>query len=468
MTRVSPPVPAGSAAAVDDLTAVLPRGRVLTDPDILESYRMDRAPDLPAGTPAAVIRARSTSEVQTVMRTASRRSVPVVPRGAGAGLHGGANAIDGGLILSLEHMRSVVDLDPVDRLCVVEPGIMNLALKHQLAEDGFWYPPDPASMAFCSIGGNIATNAGGLCCVKYGVTRDWVASLEVVMADGTLISTGARTIKSVAGYDLTSLLVGSEGTLGVVTQATLRICPRPPAASTLVAFFDDIADAGRAVGAVCQGAVPSLLEIMDKATIGAVEAWQRMDLDTDAAALLLIQTDLDFPARADHIAAIEKACETHGASYVARTDEPDEGEALLQARRMALPAIEQRGVALLEDVGVTRSRVPELISRTEAVARRRGVDIYSYGHAGDGNMHPTLCWSANDADEKGRAMAAFDDILDAALDLGGTITGEHGVGVLKDSWLEREVGGASIQIQQRIKDALDPDGILNPGKMALR
>ncbi len=453
--------------AVDDLARALPKGRVLTDPDVLQSYRTDRAPGLPSGTPAAVIRARTTSEVQAVMRTAHARSVPVVPRGAGAGLHGGANAIQDGIVLSLEHMRSVVDIDPIDRLCTVEPGIMNLALKHQLAEDGLWYPPDPASMAFCSIGGNIATNAGGLCCVKYGVTRDWVAGLEVVLADGRVLNTGAKTIKSVAGYDLTSLFVGSEGTLGVVTRAILRICPLPPEASTLVAFFPSLVDAGQAVADICAGEPPALLEIMDRATISAVNDWQRMDLDTDAAALLLIQSDLAFPARTDHIAFMEKACADRGASYVARTDDPAEGEALLQARRMALPAIEQRGVALLEDVGVPRSKVPDLITRTEQIAVDRGVDIYSYGHAGDGNMHPTLRWDHGDADGHARAMLAFDDILAAGLALGGTITGEHGVGLLKDSWLEREVGATSMDVQRSLKQALDPEGIMNPGKMAL-
>ena len=454
--------------AVAELIRELPAGRVLTDPDVLETYRFDRAPGLRAGHPAAVVRARSTSEVQRTITTAARAGVPVVPRGAGAGLHGGANATDHGIVLSLEQMTAVLDVDPVDRLCTVEPGILNLDLKTQLAADGLWYPPDPASMAFCSIGGNVATNAGGLCCVKYGVTRDWVAGLEVVLADGTLLRTGASTIKSVAGYDLTSLLVGSEGTLGVVTEVLLRICPQPPPASTLVAFFADLGDAGRAVGTMCAGEPPALCEIMDAATIGAVNDYQRMDLDPDAAALVLVQTDLDGAARADHVAAIEAACAAEGATYVARTDDPDEGEALLQARRMALPAIEQRGVALLEDVGVPRSRVPALIAATEGIAERHDVDIYSYGHAGDGNMHPTLRWDRDDAEERQRAMAAFDDILSAALDLGGTTTGEHGVGLLKEDWLEREVGAASMAVQQRIKDALDPRNVLNPGKMALR
>jgi glycolate oxidase len=461
------PGAAAAAAALDRIRRDLPDGRVLTDPDVLASYRTDRAPDLPAGTPAAVVRARSTSEVQAVMRAAHAERVPVVPRGAGAGLHGGANAVDDGIVLALEQMDRILDVDPVDRLCTVEPGIYNLALKQQLGEQGLWYPPDPASMAFCSIGGNIATNAGGLCCVKYGVTRDWVAALEVVTADGTLVHTGARTIKSVAGYDLTSLFVGSEGTLGIVTQATLRICPKPPVASTLVAFFGDTADAGTAVADICAGEPPALLEIMDAATIAAVDDWQRMDLDRDAAALLLIQSDLPFPSRTDHIAAIEAVCESRGASYVARTDDPDEGEMLLQARRLAFPAVERLGTALLEDVGVHRSRVPALITATGEIAERRGVRIYSYGHAGDGNMHPTLLWDPADADEKARAMQAFDDILEAALDLGGTTTGEHGVGLLKDAWLEREVGTASLDLQRAIKDALDPAGILNPGKMAL-
>jgi glycolate oxidase len=462
------PTPAAAAAdAVAELSRVLATGRVITDPDILAGYRNDRAPDLPGGMPAAVVRAQTTADVQAVMRTAHARGVPVVPRGAGAGLHGGSNAVDDGIVLSMEQMRSILDVDADDRLCVVEPGIMNLALKHQLADHGLWYPPDPASMAFCSIGGNVATNAGGLCCVKYGVTRDWVAGLEVVMADGTVVDTGARTIKSVAGYDLTSLFVGSEGTLGVVTKATLRIRPLPPQASTLVAFFDSLADAGTAVADICAGEPPALLEIMDAATIRAVDDYQRMDLDTDAAALLLIQSDSQLHARSAHVAAIEEVCARHGARYVARTDDPAEGEALLQARRMALPAVERLGVALLEDVGVPRSKVPALIAATERIAEDRGVDIYSYGHAGDGNMHPTLRWDHGDDEGKRRAMLAFDDILGTALDLGGTTTGEHGVGLLKDEWLEREVGAASIAVQRSIKAALDPTGILNPGKMAL-
>ena len=461
------PVPEHVAAALDELTRALPAGRLLTDPDVLSSYRTDRAPDLRAGTPAAVVRARSTGEVQQVMRAATRHRVPVVPRGAGAGLHGGSNAVDDGIVLSMEAMTSILDVDPADRLCEVEPGIMNLALKEELAVDGLWYAPDPASMAFCSIGGNVATNAGGLCCLKYGVTRDWVAGLEVVLADGRVIETGSRTIKSVAGYDLTSLIVGSEGTLGVVTRARLRIRPLPPPASTLVAFFGDLGDAGRAVVEICEGEPPALLEIMDASTIRAVEEWQRMDLDTDAAALLLTRSDVAVD-RSGHVAAMEEICTRHGATFVARTDDPDEGEAFLQARRLALPAVERHGVALLEDVGVPRSQVPALLASTSRIAEHRGTEIYSYGHAGDGNMHPTLRWDHDDADGKARAMQAFDDILEAALALGGTVTGEHGVGLLKEQWLPREIGADAMDVQQAIKDALDPAGILNPGKMALR
>ena len=463
-----PPTAARTADALAALRRELPAGRLVEDPDLLVGYRTDRAPDLPWGDPAVAVRARSTSDVQTVMRIASRHGVPVVPRGAGAGLSGGSNAIEGCIVLSMEAMTSVLDVDVADRLCDVEPGIFNLDLKHALREHGLWYPPDPASMAYCSIGGNVATNAGGLCCVKYGVTRDWVAGLEVVLPDGKVITTGARTIKSVAGYDLTGLFVGSEGTLGVVTRATLRVRPLPPPASTLVAFFPDLGSAGEAVAEICRGEPPALLEIMDQATIRAVDDWQRMDLDRDAAALLLIQSDVaPDAARREHIAAIEAACARSGGTYVARTDDPDEGEMLLQARRLALPAVEQLGVALLEDVGVPRSRVPALIAATETIAAQREVDIFSYGHAGDGNMHPTLRWDRDDAEGRARAMAAFDDILAAALDLGGTVTGEHGVGLLKDAWLPREVSADNLELQRQIKRAVDPAGILNPGKMAL-
>lgn len=462
------PVASGLVGTLDELRRSLPADRLVTDEDVRASYRYDRAPDLDGEVPALVVRARTTSDVQTVMRTATRHRVPVVPRGAGAGLAGGSNGIADGITLSLEAMTAVRDVDLADRLCVVEPGIYNADLKEAVASEDLWYPPDPASMAFCSIGGNVATNAGGLCCVKYGVTRDWVAGLEVVLADGRAIRTGARTIKSVAGYDLTSLFVGSEGTLGVVTEATLRLRPLPPPASTLVAYFDDVRDAGEATVEICRDEPPALLEIMDAATIRAVEAWQRMDLDTDAAALLLIQSDVAGARnRSEHIAAVETACGRAGATYVARTDDPQEGEALLQARRLALPAVEQRGSALLEDVGVPRSRVPELITEIERIAVRRGADISTFGHAGDGNMHPTLCWDPTDADDHARAVAAFADVLTAGLALGGTITGEHGIGLMKADWLEREVGADSLDVQRDLKRALDPHGLLNPRKMGL-
>ena len=461
--------PTATAALLDELRRTVPADRLLEDPDVLRSYRTDRAPGLPAGDPAVVVRARTATDVELVLRAASRHRVPVVPRGAGAGLAGGSNAIEGGVVLSLEAMTRVLDVDEADRLCVVEPGILNLDLKREVARHGLWYPPDPASMAFCSIGGNIATNAGGLCCVKYGVTRDWVAGLHVVLPDGTSVRTGARTVKSVAGYDLTSLLVGSEGTLGVVVEATLRLCPLPPPASTLVAFFDDLDRAGDAVLEVVRAEAPALCEIMDAPTIAAVDDWLHMDLDRDAAALLLLQSDVGpDAARSAHVAAMEDACARAGATYVARTDDPEEGEALLQARRVAYTAVERLGVALLEDVGVPLSKVPDLIAATTRIADDRGADIFTYGHAGDGNMHPTLRWDHGDADGEARAMAAFADVLDAALVLGGTVTGEHGIGLLKEHWLEREVGRASVDLQQRLKDAVDPLGILNPGKMALR
>jgi glycolate oxidase len=301
--------------------------------------------------------------------------------------------------------------------------------------------------------------------VKYGVTRDHVLGLEVVLADGTVLETGRRTIKGVAGLDLTSLFVGSEGTLGIVTRARLRLRPVPPPASTLVAFFGTLGAAGRAVVDLVRGGTDlSLLEILDRTTIEAVEGWRRMDLDTEAAALLLVQVDAPAPAGASVIQRAAATCEAAGATDTALTDDPVEGEALLEARRLAYPALERLGATLLDDVAVPRSRIPDLIDGIEAIAGRRGVTIGTFGHAGDGNLHPTVVVPHGDEEARVRGLAAFGDVVRTALDLGGTITGEHGVGALKRDWLEREVGTECLRIQRAVKATLDPAGLLNPGR----
>ena len=346
-------------------------------------------------------------------------------------------------------------------LAVVQPGVINSDLKTAVAEHGLAYPPDPSSFEFCSIGGNVATNSGGLCCVRYGVTRDYVLGLEVVLADGTVLRTGRRTVKGVAGYDLTALLVGSEGTLGVVTEVTVRLRPAPPPAATLVAFFTSTEAAGTAIVAIRQVMLPSMLELMDRRTVTAVEEWKHMGLDTTAAAMVVAQADAGAAAGVDQMAEI---CTRLGASSVVRSTSELEATMLVQARRLAIPAIEQRGTWLLDDVGVPCARIPELLRRVEEIGVTRRTDIYSFGHAGDGNMHPTMVFDGRDPEATARAEAALDDIVVAALDLGGTVTGEHGVGTLKRRHLARELGAENLALQRRIKATFDPDGILNPGK----
>ncbi|NVB40492.1 FAD-binding protein [Pseudenhygromyxa sp. WMMC2535] len=445
------------------LEAALPSGRVVADPDILESHRYDHASLVDAGVPAVLVRARSTAEVQAVMRVAHEHRVPVVPRGAGSGLAGGANAIDGCIVLSLAAMNRILAVDPAAMIAVVEPGVINAELGRAVKTHGLFYPPDPASYEMCTIGGNVATNAGGLCCVKYGVTRESVLGLEVVLADGSLLRCGSATIKSVAGYDLTRLFIGAEGTLGVVTQVTLRLRPKPPPAATLAAFFPSMAAAGEAIERIVHDRTPALLEIMDRATLRAVEAWKPMELDTDAAAMLIARSDAADPgAEIERFAAI---CDAAGASELAHSDDEAEGEMLMAARRLCYPALERMGSTLLDDVAVPISRIPEMFAATEAIAARFGLTIGNFGHAGDGNLHPTIVFDARDPDSLARTRAAFDALVEDALRLGGTVTGEHGVGLLKRGVLAQEIGDAGVHVHKAIKQALDPRGILNPGKL---
>lgn len=450
---------------VEQLGEALPAGALITDPDVLESYRFDRTEWIVPGTPQVAAFPTTTEQVATAVRVAAAHQVPIVPRGAGSSLAGGSAAIDGCLVLCLERMDRILEVDAVDQQAVLEPGVLNADISAATRDAGLFYPPDPASQTFCSIGGNVATNAGGLCCVKYGVTRDYVLGLEAVLADGTVLETGRRTIKGVAGLDLTQLLIGSEGTLGIVTKVRVRLRPAPTGASTMVATFPTLGQAGEAVAALtASGLTLSLLEILDRTTVVAVDEWRNMGLDRDAAAVLLAQSDAPEPLRGAEVAAAADRCERAGASYTAATDDPQESELLLQARRLAIPALERQGTILLDDVGVPRSRIPALLERTERIAAAREVTIGTFGHAGDGNMHPTIVLPHGDEEAAVRGRAAFDDLVLAALDLGGTITGEHGVGIVKQPFLEREVGAVSLAVQRRIKAALDPAGLLNPGK----
>lgn len=449
----------------EELSARVGRDRISTDPAVLAGYRQDQARWVVPGHAAVLARPTSTAQVADVLQVAAAHGIPVVPRGAGSGLSGGAAAIDGGLILSLEAMNQVLEVHPGDHVAVVQAGAITDHLKQAAAKHGLWYAPDPASSAFSTIGGNVASNAGGLCCVKYGTTRQWILGLELVCADGQVLRTGGRTVKRSAGYDLTGLMIGSEGTLGVICEVTTRLIPIPPAAGTLVATFNTLSDAGRAVAGLTSRLLPALLEIMDRTTVQAVDELSRMELDCDAAAHLLVQTDAPtLEARRGELGVMEGACRLAGATYVASTDDPTEGESLLQARRLAYPALERLGATLLDDVAVPRSRLVELIETCEQIAIRTGTTIATFGHAGDGNLHATLVYDATSPEQTRAARIAFAAVVRAALALGGSISGEHGIGVLKREFLDAQFSPISLRLHRGIKQLLDPAGLLNPGK----
>ncbi|MGI8665533.1 MAG: FAD-binding oxidoreductase [Jatrophihabitans sp.] len=447
---------------IEELAASLPADAVVTDPVLIENYRYDWARDPAAGVPLAVVRPRTTAEVQASMRWAARHRIPVVPRGAGSGLSGGASAVTGGIVLSMDRMTAVT-IDPAARVAVVQPGALNAAVKAAAREHGLWYPPDPSSFEICSIGGNIATNAGGLCCVKYGVTTDYVLGLDVVLGDGTALSLGGPRLKDVAGLSLIKLFVGSEGTLAVVTRAILRLVPAQLPPSTLVASFATLTAAAEAVVAITRRLRPAMLELMDRASINAVEDFVSMGLDRQAGALLVAQSDAGGTGGAAEIAVMAGHCQDAGCVEVFTTDDPVEGEGFAAARRAAFPAIEKRGSMMLEDVGVAVPLLPQLLTGIERIAARNQVEIPTVAHAGDGNTHPIVVYDATDPDSVRRARTAFGEIMSLALDLGGTITGEHGVGRLKMAQLPDQLGPDVMALTRRIKDALDPLGILNPG-----
>jgi glycolate oxidase len=441
-------------------------GELITDPDVLASYRHDQAAPglLSAGMPAAVARPTTTAEVQAAVIAAGRAGVPIVPRGAGSGLSGGANAIDGCLVVSLERLTRIAELDPAALTATVQAGVINHALRDAAAAEGLLYAPDPASFEFSTIGGNVATNAGGLCCVKYGVTRDALLGLEVVTAAGEVLQLGHATRKGVTGYDLTALVCGSEGTLAIVTAATVRLTPLPPAVHTLAASFSRLDQAGDAIAAIVRRHRPAMLELMDRTTIAAVEALQPMDLDPGADAMLFARSDAGRVEGAEEIAAMRRLCEQAGADLVLTTDEEAEGRALMAARRLAYSALERQGATLLDDVCVPLPAVPALLRGVEQIAQRGGVTIGTFGHAGDGNMHPTVVYDHRDPDQVRRAREAFDAILQLALDLGGTVAGEHGTGLLKRDAAARELA-PQLGLQRAVKQAFDPDNLLNPDKV---
>jgi glycolate oxidase len=465
--------PVDTRGLISALGRGLPAERLVTDPDVLAAISHDEAEWAPVGRAVAGVRARSEDEVRHVVLACAEFRAPVVPRGAGTGLSGGANATDGAVVLDLSRMNQVLDIDQDNMTCVVQPGVVNDDLKAAVAAHGLWYPPDPASAPWSTIGGNIATNAGGLCCLKYGVTRDYVLGLRAVTGKvhstgryGDAVRLGRRTNKGVAGLDLTGLLVGSEGTLGVVTEITLRLRPALTGTPrTIVGAFGDLVTAGEAVSLITRsGLAPSVLELLDRACLTAVEEWKHLGLTADAAALLLARVDTRGDAGQEEADALAAAMTAAGALWAERSTDDAEAEALFDARRLAYPALERLGPVLTEDICVPRSAVPVMLARIEAIAARHGVTVATVAHAGDGNLHPLLITPPGDEAARAAAQAAFTEFLDAAIELGGTVSGEHGIGLLKRDGMRRELDPGALAMQEAVRRALDPLGIFNPGK----
>ena len=427
-----------------------------------EHASTDRSGFVARSHPDGVVFAESAEDVAATLKLATAHRVPVVPRGAGTGLAGGSSARSGEVVLDVSRMNRILRIDPVEQLAVVQPGVLNAEINAAAAEYGLFYAPDPASTAICSIGGNIATNAGGMRCAKYGVTRESVLALRVILADGRELHTGRETIKGVTGYDLNALMIGSEGTLGVVVEATLRLRPLPVATATVAAFFPDVESAARAASAVVAARIqPSMMELIDGPTLEAVDAALGTGYRSRGASFLLVQTD-GYGAFLEQDVVLE-AVRPH-AGFCGKAADDDEAAAFVTARREAIPSLEKIGRVSIGDIGVPRGRLAEAVAGLERIAAETGTRIFTIAHASDGNLHPMIVMDPEDPVDEGPAKDALGRMFFLAHRLGGTLTGEHGVGLLKRDWIGAELGDVSLRVQHAIRRAIDPLGILNPGK----
>lgn len=430
------------------------------------TYSYDATPQFQS-MPDGVVSPRSTQEVAEILKICNEHKIPVVPRGSGTNLCGGTCPVEGGIVIIFRHMNCILEIDEDNLTVTVQAGVVTLDMIKAVEEKGLFYPPDPSSMKISTIGGNINENSGGLRGLKYGVTRDYVMGLEIVLPNGDIIRTGGKLAKDVAGYDLTRLFVGSEGTLGIITEATLKLIPMPETKKTILALYEDIEDAARAVSAIIANRIiPTTLEFLDQPTIEVVEAYAQIGLPTEAQAVLLIEQDGPPEVVERDIAKIEEVCKALNAVDVRVAKDEAEAEALRTARRNALSALARLApTTILEDATVPRSKVAAMVRATNEIAQKYNVKICTFGHAGDGNLHPTCPTDVRNQEEIHRVEAAFAEIFEKAVELGGTITGEHGVGAMKAPYLELKLGRAGIEAMKSIKKAFDPNNIMNPGKV---
>ncbi|MBT9588038.1 FAD-binding protein [bacterium] len=448
------------------LRSLLGAQNVLTEPEDLWVYGHDATAML-RHLPEAVLCPANAHEIAAIIRFANEESLQLVPRGSGTGLSGGSIAYQGCLVLSLLRLNKILEIDRANMVATVEPGVITGQLHQAVEAQGLFYPPDPGSMKICTVGGNVAENAGGLRGLKYGVTRDYVMGLEVVLPEGEVMWTGSKCPKDVAGYDLKQLLVGSEGTLGVITRVLVKLLPKPKGKRTLLAVFPSMEKAAATVAAIIAvPIIPATLEFLDQITLRCVEEYAHIGLPTEAGAILLMESDGHPVVAEEEVQQMAQLARTHGATQVTLAQNEEEAVQLASARRMAFPALARmRPTTVLEDVSVPRSRLVEMVQAVGRIAASSGLMIGTFGHAGDGNLHPTILLDERNSDEVRRMEKAFEEICRAALDLGGTLTGEHGVGLLKRDFLERFTDPAALEMMRRFRETMDPRQVLNPGKM---
>jgi len=448
---------------MDNLSELLP-GKTSTDPEDLLCYGFD-ASGLEAA-PTAVVWPQDVTDVINAIKYAYANHIPVIPRGAGTGMTGGAVPSKGAIILSMEKMNRIIEIDEENLTVLVEPGVLNGKLQWELQRRRLFYPPDPASMNFCTIGGNVAENAGGARAVKYGVTKDYVLGLEAVLPDGRLIKTGVKTAKGVVGYDLTGLLVGSEGTLAVITKIRLKVLPLPQEVITLLVFFKELEKTGLAVTQIIsEGIIPRTLEFLDRETIKAVENYKPIGLPKDIDAMLLIELDGAPSVITKDAEKISGICGRLDGEIIMAENEAAR-EKLWEARRAVSPALFRISPTKInEDIVVPRSRLPEMLGILKRLSESSGIRIVNFGHAGDGNIHVNLMVDRNNKNEYEKAVKLVEDIFRATLELGGTISGEHGVGLTKKNYISMEIRPDELELMKKIKTVFDPKNILNPGKI---
>ncbi|WP_223595102.1 glycolate oxidase subunit GlcD [Neobacillus bataviensis] len=430
------------------------------------SYSYDSTPNFQS-LPDAVVSPRNSQEVAEIIKICNEYKIPIVPRGSGTNLCGGTCPTEGGIVILFKHMNNILEIDEDNLTVTVQPGVITLEMTNAVEAKGLFFPPDPGSMKISTIGGNINENSGGLRGLKYGVTRDYVIGLEVVVPNGDIIRTGGKLAKDVAGYDLTRLMVGSEGTLGIITEATLKLIPMPETKKTMLALYQDLEAAAKSVSKIIANKIiPTTLEFLDQPTLKVVEAFAQIGLPTDVQAVLLIEQDGPPEVVNRDLERMAEICKQEKAVSVQVAATEVEAEALRTARRTALSALARlKPTTILEDATVPRSEIAKMVNAINEIAQKYQLDICTFGHAGDGNLHPTCPTDSRNHEEMERVEMAFAEIFEKAIEFGGTITGEHGVGVMKAPYLELKLGKEGIAVMKAIKQALDPNNIMNPGKV---